>query len=78
MIIAHWIKSFTLWEFVKAHWLTLTAGLAACAVGGPQGGYANYDALARMQQDCAAKGGTLKLKPEADPQWVDGYACERK
>ena len=22
-MIAHWIKSFTLWEFVKAHWLTL-------------------------------------------------------
>ena len=21
--IAHWIKSYTLWEFVKAHWLTL-------------------------------------------------------
>jgi hypothetical protein len=21
--IAHLIKSFTLWEFVKAHWLTL-------------------------------------------------------
>jgi NADH-quinone oxidoreductase subunit I len=19
----HWVKSFTLWEFVKAHWLTL-------------------------------------------------------
>ena len=23
MTIAHLIKSFTLWEFVKAHWLTL-------------------------------------------------------
>ena len=22
-MIAYWIKSFTLWEFVKAHWLTL-------------------------------------------------------
>ncbi|MCC6483154.1 MAG: NADH-quinone oxidoreductase subunit I, partial [Sphingomonadaceae bacterium] len=22
-MIAHYIKSFTLWEFVKAHWLTL-------------------------------------------------------
>ena len=22
-VIAHWIKTFTLWEFVKAHWLTL-------------------------------------------------------
>ena len=22
-MIAHWIKSFTLWEFIKAHWLTL-------------------------------------------------------
>src|SRR5688572_32775397 len=22
-MIAHWIKSFFLWEFVKAHWLTL-------------------------------------------------------
>ena len=22
-VIAHWIKSFTLWEIVKAHWLTL-------------------------------------------------------
>ena len=23
MNVAHLIKSFTLWEFVKAHWLTL-------------------------------------------------------
>ena len=23
MIVTHWIKSFFLWEFVKAHWLTL-------------------------------------------------------
>ena len=23
MQIAHYIKTFTLWEFVKAHWLTL-------------------------------------------------------
>ena len=22
-MIAHWIKTFTLWEFIKAHWLTL-------------------------------------------------------
>jgi len=22
-MIAHWIKSFTLWDFVQAHWLTL-------------------------------------------------------
>jgi uncharacterized lipoprotein YmbA len=52
--------------------------LAGCALGGPQGGYANYDALAQMQQDCAAKGGNLKLKPQANPEWIDGYVCERK
>ena len=23
MSLAHYIKTFTLWEFVKAHWLTL-------------------------------------------------------
>ena len=22
-LIAHWIKSFFLWEFVKAHWLKI-------------------------------------------------------
>ena len=22
-LVAHWIKSFLLWELVKAHWLTL-------------------------------------------------------
>jgi hypothetical protein len=57
---------------------SLALALSGCALGGPQGGYANYDVLAEMQKDCAAKGGTLKLKPEANPEWIDGYACERK
>ena len=52
--------------------------LAACAAGGQEGGYANYDALKRATEDCAAQGGVLRLKPEGDAQSITAYACERK
>jgi hypothetical protein len=52
--------------------------LAACATGGPLGGYANYDALKQAQADCAAKGGTLKLKDQGNPEWIESWTCERK
>jgi hypothetical protein len=51
--------------------------VAACATGGPTGGYANYDALKIARDACAAKGGTLKLKPEGNPERIDAWACDR-
>ena len=52
--------------------------LGACA-GGPtrDEGLATLDALRDMQAACAAKGLTMKLKTEGDPQYIDAYACER-
>jgi hypothetical protein len=52
--------------------------VGACASGGQEGGYANYDALKRATDDCAANGGTLRLKPQGDAQSITAYACERK
>jgi len=51
--------------------------LAGCAMGGAEGGVANYDALQRAQAKCKADGGTLVLK-SGDPTWIGNYACERK
>jgi len=51
--------------------------LSACALGGAEGGVANYDALKQAQADCAAKGGKLVLK-SGDPTWIGNYGCERK
>ena len=51
--------------------------LGGCAQGGAEGGFANYDALQRVQADCKAKGATLVLK-SGDPTWMGNYACERK
>jgi hypothetical protein len=57
----------------------LIAGLllAGCAMGGGEGGVADYGALQRAQADCKAKGGNLVLK-SGDPTWIGNYACERK
>ena len=53
--------------------------LSACAGGaGPEGDVANLDALRNLQAACAAKGMTMQLKPEGDPQRIDAYACVRK
>ena len=56
----------------------ISLSLGACA-GGPtrDGGLATLDALRDMQAACAAKGLTMKLKTEGDPQYIDAYACER-
>lgn len=53
--------------------------LGACA-GGPtrDEGVATLDALRDAQAACAARGLTMKLKTEGDPQYIDAYACERK
>jgi hypothetical protein len=51
--------------------------LCGCAMGGAEGGVADYGALQRAQADCKAKGGTLVLK-SGDPTWIGNYACERK
>ena len=56
---------------------TLGLLLAGCALGGEEGGVADYGALQRAQADCKAKGGTLVLK-SGDPTWIGNYACERK
>jgi hypothetical protein len=56
----------------------IASSLAACA--GPvrrDEGVATLDALRDVQAACAAKGGTMKLKPEGDAQSIDAYACER-
>ena len=60
--------------------LALSAvALSACAgVGGPTGGVATLDALRDFQAGCAAKGQTMQLKPEGDPERIDAYACVRK
>jgi hypothetical protein len=52
--------------------------LGACASGQPDGGVANYDALKKAHTDCAAKGGTLVLQRNGDPEYIGDYACERK
>jgi len=52
--------------------------LGACASSAPDGGVANYDALKKAHADCAAKGGTLVLQKNGDPEYIGDYACERK
>ena len=57
----------------------LGCGLSACAgAGAPTGGVANLDALRDLQAACAAKGMTMKLKTEGDPERIGAYACVRK
>ncbi|HEY5677553.1 MAG TPA: hypothetical protein VIR81_12230 [Myxococcales bacterium] len=59
--------------------LLVGLGLSACVGGaGPEGDVANLDALRSLQAACAAKGMTVQLKPEGDPQRIDAYACVRK
>jgi len=59
--------------------ITLMLGLSACGgVAMRDGGVATYDALRAAQAQCAAKGGTLKVKRNGDPKYLDDYACERK
>ena len=59
--------------------IILSAGalLAGCAMGGAEGGVANYDALKQARDNCMTKGGTLVLR-SGDPTWIGNYACERK
>jgi hypothetical protein len=58
--------------------ILIAALAAACASPSPEGGIANYDALKQAHADCAAKGGTLVLKKDGDPEDLQDYACERK
>lgn len=60
--------------------LALLALLAAgaCATAAPEAGVANYDALKKAHEACAAKGGTLVLQKNGDPEYIGDYACERK
>jgi hypothetical protein len=39
---------------------------------------ATLDALRDAQAACAAKGGTLQLRPEGDPESIQAYECVRK
>jgi hypothetical protein len=52
--------------------------LNGCGIGGRDMGLATYDALAQAQADCAAKGGVLKQKDQANAKRLDSFACERK
>ncbi|TAL35160.1 hypothetical protein [Phenylobacterium sp.] len=66
---------------MKALVLMAALALTACASGagfGNAGGIATYDDLKKAQQACAAKGGSLKLQKNGDPQFLDDYACEKK
>lgn len=56
----------------------MALALCACA-GGPtrEGGVASLDALRDAQAACAARGGTMQLKPEGDPSYIGAYACQR-
>ena len=56
----------------------LLLALTACETAANQGGVADYDALRKAQQACAANGGELKLKPNGDAQDIQDYACVRK
>ena len=58
--------------------LSLALPLAACGLSGPTGGVASYDALRQATDACKAKGGTLVLQKDADPQDINNYACERQ
>ena len=59
--------------------IVATLALAGCAgSGAPDGGVANLDALRELQAACAAKGMTMQLKAEGDPERIDAYACVRK
>ncbi len=58
--------------------ILIAALAAACASAAPVGGVANYDALKKAHADCAAKGGTLVLQKNGDPEYIGDYACERK
>ncbi len=55
--------------------------LAACTTLGEAGsnvsGTADYDALRRTQQECAAQGGKLVLKDGGDAQHIQDYTCKR-
>ena len=53
-------------------------GLAACETAENAGGVADYDALRKAQQACAAQGGTFALKPGGDAQYIQDYDCKRK
>ncbi len=58
--------------------ILMALALGACASAAPAGGVANYDALKKAHADCAAKGGTLVLQKNGDPEYIGDYACERK
>ena len=58
--------------------MVLLLGLTACETAANEGGVADYDALRKAQQACAAQGGVFKLKPGGDAQYIQDYACERK
>ncbi|HKR90333.1 MAG TPA: hypothetical protein VJS38_19365 [Phenylobacterium sp.] len=58
---------------------SVALSLGACAGGpAPNGGVATLDALRDFQAACAAKGQTMQLKAEGDPERIDAYACVRK
>jgi hypothetical protein len=63
---------------VPAVALILALGLTACETAANEGGVADYDALRKAQQACAAQGGTFKLKSGGDATFIQDYACERK
>ena len=52
--------------------------LAGCESAINMGGVADYDALRKAQQECAAQGGQLVLKDRGNPEYIDDYACKRK
>jgi uncharacterized lipoprotein YmbA len=57
----------------------IASGLAACAsTGAPSEGVASLDALRSLQASCEARGMTMQLKSQGDPQRIDAYACVRK
>jgi hypothetical protein len=58
--------------------MILLLSLAACETGSNIGGTADYDALARAQQACAAQGGQLVLKDQGDAMYIQDYACKGK
>jgi hypothetical protein len=59
--------------------IAFSLGLAGCIDGAsPDGGVANYDALRKAHDACAADGGSLTLKDGGNSEWIQDYACKRK
>ncbi len=57
--------------------LALLGGCSAGVGAMPGEGVASYDALRAAQEACVEGGGTLKLKRNGNPRYLEDYGCEK-